>query len=297
MACFVAEHALLRTHIQILPHHLSLAHLWHTRAIKPSCVLALDFDQTLSLVRTSGGARVKTLRGGEPTLNALQEMRREGVRMVVLSAQSPSIATVENMAREMAELGIAELFDVQPAERRFGEDWLRAKWEERAEGGERGEGKGRKGKEMEDASRRLLLLLLLRGERKASDLCRIALSSCVLSAEAIMYRMRSVGGEGWSTEQRLPCNSQDPSLCPVRAWRMYMESTAHLRTPRGRGVELDQLFLSVSAAASGCGVAMQGGEVVHLLRQELASAGYSARDVAWWLEPHSTELLLEGGLK
>ena len=99
----------------------SLADLWSNNILgsDPSkAVLALDFDQTLTLVRPTGagGAREKTLRGGTAARQALDEMAKAGVRMCIVTAQSPSAATVQNAANECRELGIDKLFGVEPVQ-------------------------------------------------------------------------------------------------------------------------------------------------------------------------------------
>ena len=80
-------------------------------------MLALDFDQTLTLVRPTGagGAREKTLRGGTAA-RRLDEMAKAGVHMCIVTAQSPSAATVGNAANECRELGIDKLFGVEPVQ-------------------------------------------------------------------------------------------------------------------------------------------------------------------------------------
>ena len=79
--------------------------------------------------------RQKTLRGGEPARTALHAMRDAGVRMVVVTAQSPSVGTVENLARELDELGLAELFDVRPADPETSLEELRRQYEVTLDGG------------------------------------------------------------------------------------------------------------------------------------------------------------------
>ena len=293
---FVSEHAALRTSVRMLPAERSLADLWATSLLHPpaGAVLALDFDQTITLVRgDGGGVRRKTLRGGEAAREALFAMAAAGVRMVVVTAQTPSIATVENMAKEMAELGIAELFDVQPADRGRAEAWLRQTY---APPEALAVPLGR-------ACTRLMLLLLLLTERKVADLCRIGFSNMSLGEAAVSYRLEKVG-QGWSGEQRLNANDDDPALCPVRAWRAYVELSASFRGEGGA----DRLLIAAAAAASPTGLsptsetappsAALGAEAaLQLVRGALTEAGYSPRDSAWLAEPHAVETDLGGGVK
>jgi hypothetical protein len=139
MQAFVTEHAALKCSLRVLPADRSLADVWASGLLQPSqgtAVLALDFDQTLTLVRPNAdGVRQKGLRGGEPARAALHAMRDAGVRMVVVTAQSPSVGTVENMAKELGELGLAELFDARPAEPETSLEELRRRYEVTFDGG------------------------------------------------------------------------------------------------------------------------------------------------------------------
>ena len=271
MQTFVSEHAPLRCGLRVLPADRSLADVWATSLLKPptSAVLALDFDQTITLVRADeGGARKKVLRGCDAAREALHAMRDAGVRMVVVTAQTPSAATVENMSKEMVELGIAELFDVQPMEPAKLRAWLHETYEVVAPSVELA------------CTRLLLLLLLLCPEKKVADFCRIGHSPTTLEASGVRYKLQ--GAQGWSAEQKLAANDAAPALCPVRCWKAYVELTAAQRSAGGAQDRL--LLLSVEAA-------------MKLARDALAAIGYSARDAAWLTEPHAKEVQLDGGVK
>ena len=263
----------------MLPAEATFGLLWASDLLQPPAraVLALDFDQTITLVRAdaaAGGARRKAVRGGEAAREALVAMADAGVRMVVVTAQTPSAATVENMAREMAELGIAELFDVQPVDTAKLRAWLRQTHATQPPSPELA------------CTRLLLLLLLLCPEKKVADFCRIGHSPTTLSAERVTFQL--AGPQGWSATQKLAANDAEPALCPVRCWGTF---TAQAAAQRGGGAP-DRLLLSVG---SGAAIGVEG--ALALAREALAEAGYSARDAAWLTEPHATEVQVDGGVK
>ena len=255
-------------------------------------VLALDFDQTLTLVRPTGtgGAREKSLRGGADARAALQVMAAAGVRMCIVTAQSPSEATVKNVARECAELGIDELFGVQPANI--------AALHTALQSGVLGEGHGG----LAGATERLLLLLLLRTGRVAADLVRIGLTPTTTKGDGtIGYRLWSESSATWGAEQRLPRDDETPALCPVRAWGAYVEATRALRGEAASAAATatassDRLLLSAPTSA-GTPVPMRAEEAVALATAAAARAGLSARDVRWVVQSPATEMSVDGGVK
>jgi hypothetical protein len=304
-AQFVAEYSLLGTHLRVLPAERSLRDLWVAGVLgfdPARSVLALDFDQTLTLVRPTGagGTREKRLRGGTEALEALREMAAAGVRLCIVTAQSPSIATVQNAARECAELGIADLFGVQPADVAS----LAAALEE-------GKAVGTGGRLQ--ATKRLLLLLLLATGRPAVDLVRIGLSPTRRATDGSLgYRLRSLHSGLWGAEQRLAPDDARPALCPVRAWEAYVEATRPMRRTATAAEpaaadgacepEDDRLFLSlhgemVAGKASAAARPMAAEEAVELASAGASAAGLSARDVRWLIEPTATEVVVQGGVK
>ena len=58
------------------------------------------------------GQREKGLRGGNAARSALRGLHAAGVRMAIVTAQSPSLQTVRTLSGELHALGIAELFGV-----------------------------------------------------------------------------------------------------------------------------------------------------------------------------------------
>ena len=237
-------------------------------------VLALDFDQTLTLVRPTGpgGARQKTLRGGEEAREALDAMAAAGVRMCIVTAQSPSAATVQNAADECRALGIAELFGVQEPDLKT----LRAALASGRVGGpppgiheaaaadvsdaspadvldvsDASDAPARATPNLDDLTARLLLLLLLQTGRAAADLVRLGASNMrVRDDGAIAYRAWNDSQGVWGAEQVLPRNDATPKLCPVRAWTAYAAATKTVRDAAGPDAP-DRLLLSPSAAARG----------------------------------------------
>ena len=288
-------------------------------------VLALDFDQTLTFVRPTGpgGARQMTLRGGEEARQALDEMATAGVRMCIVTAQSPSAATVQNAAKECRELGIDKLFDVQPPDiaplhaalvaGRLGGappgvpssaaiDISEAAATPGApldlsDGGAAAAAAASAGGALHDATLRLVLLLLLKTDRQAADLARIGATATKPKDDGAMaYRMWNVASGGWSGEQRLPPDDAAPALCPVRAWEAYAAATAPIRQAAGSAAP-ERLLLSPSAAARGEAVALTADEVTALASSSLAAAGLSARDVRWVVSSPAKEIALDGGIK
>lgn len=98
----------------MLPNDATLADLWASGVLGAdpgNCVLALDFDQTLTQVDKSApaGQQLK-MRGGEASRRALQQMHAAGVTLLIITAQSPSVQTIVNLAGEVRHLGLQSLF-------------------------------------------------------------------------------------------------------------------------------------------------------------------------------------------
>ncbi len=100
--------------LRVLESNATLADVWQAGLLGPNldrAVLALDFDQTLTqCLKTRSGARSLALRGGEPARRALSQMAQAGVRLVILTAQSPSEQTLLNLSDELGRLGLSALF-------------------------------------------------------------------------------------------------------------------------------------------------------------------------------------------
>ena len=104
----------LSCELRVLPRHGTLADLWASGILSSDpgrCVLALDFDQTLTQVdKTQEVGMQLKMRGGHPARRALQEMHAAGVTLLIITAQSPSVQTLINLATELRHLGIHSLF-------------------------------------------------------------------------------------------------------------------------------------------------------------------------------------------
>ena len=107
----------LQCELRVLPRAGTLADLWASGALgdEPGrCVLALDFDQTLTQVDRSApaGSQLR-MRGGEAARVALHAMHAAGVTLLIITAQSPSAQTLVNLQGELRHLGIGELFGLR----------------------------------------------------------------------------------------------------------------------------------------------------------------------------------------
>jgi hypothetical protein len=104
----------LNCELRVLPRHGTLADMWASGVLSSyasRCVLALDFDQTLTQVdKTQEMGMQLKLRGGDAARRALQEMHAAGVTLLIITAQSPSVQTLINLAAELRHLGIHSLF-------------------------------------------------------------------------------------------------------------------------------------------------------------------------------------------
>jgi len=275
--------------LRVLPAERTLRDLWAAAVLgsdPSSSVLALDFDQTLTFVRPTGagGIREKKLRGAEEARGALHAMADAGVRMCIVTAQSPSASTVQNAARECKELGIAELFGVQDADVAS----VYAALESGSSGGDEGS--------LGALATRLLVLLLLKTNRTAADLVRVGLSPTTLKGDGSLgYRTWSEQNGTWNAEQRLERDDARPALCPVRAWQAYAAATDSIRS--GCVHAPDRLLLSPSKVELGVASVATPAEVVELASAAMRAAGLSARDVTWLTEPPAKEITTEAGIK
>ena len=95
-----------RHELRILPAHGTLGDVWRAGGLAAGDLVALDFDQTVTQV--AGG--VKRVRGGSDARAALADMTAAGVTTIIITAQSPTETTLESLAGELRELGLAELF-------------------------------------------------------------------------------------------------------------------------------------------------------------------------------------------
>ena len=110
----------LACEMRVLPNTGTLADLWASGALggDPSrCVLALDFDQTLTQVdRTAAVGEQLKMRGGEAARRALHEMHAAGVTLLIITAQAPSVQTILNLMGELKVLGVHSLFGLEAVE-------------------------------------------------------------------------------------------------------------------------------------------------------------------------------------
>ena len=107
----------LNCEMRVLPNTGTLADLWASGALgsePSSCVLALDFDQTLTQVdKTAAVGQQLKMRGGEAARRALHEMHAAGVTLLIITAQAPSVQTLLNLVGELRHLGIHSLFGLE----------------------------------------------------------------------------------------------------------------------------------------------------------------------------------------
>ena len=335
---FVASHATLRCHLRTLPATASLADLWAARhrvfGEDPSrAVLALDFDQTLTAVHRAtgvagatggrGGGRELTLRGGEDTRAALEQMAAAGVRMCIVTAQPPSVATVRNAASECRALSIARHFDVQEPDysplyaalasgatlasgfrRPVAAATAAAAAVDLSDDGAACSAaaalpEATAAALLEATLRLMLLLLLVLPERTASDLVRIGAVSRTLGDGGIGYRLWDEGQQIWGAELRLARDCARPALCPVHAWQEYLDTSGAVRAAAASRPSNtpDRLLLSPSAAGRGLAHVMEVDEAHELATFAASAAGLSKRDIQWLVSSPAQELAVDAGVK
>ena len=253
---FIAKHRQLQSEIRILPHGAAIDRLFGVVSQGARTVVAFDFDQTLTFVAAGAdGQREKGLRGGNAARSALRGLHAAGVRMAIVTAQSPSLQTVRTLSGELHALGIAELFGVPADGAREAVLDALAEWGDHA------------ALPPERLLARLVLLLLLKSDRSAADLARISLSQTrgVVSpaaaddeVDALCCRLRALGGGGDdgaaapSAELRIAADSARPRTCAVRCWQAYVRQTSSLcRAPPADDGGAEDGAAGVAAVAPG----------------------------------------------
>ena len=220
---FIAKHRQLQSEIRILPHGAAIDRLFGVVSQGARTVVAFDFDQTLTFVAAGAdGQREKGLRGGNAARSALRGLHAAGVRMAIVTAQSPSLQTVRTLSGELHALGIAELFSVPADGAREAVLDALAEWGDHA------------ALPPERLLARLVLLLLLKSDRSAADLARISLSQTrgVVSpaaaddeVDALCCKLRALGGGGDDARPRrrrsfaLPPTARGRGRAPCAAGR------------------------------------------------------------------------------
>ncbi|KAL6067871.1 Phosphoserine phosphatase [Balamuthia mandrillaris] len=239
-APFLEAYGHLNCKVMILQPQDSLAVLLPWVKDPKSTLIALDFDQTVTLKTKHGPQNaVLSLRGGEDTREALEELKRKGAMLAVFTAAFPTKEVVKSISQEMRELGISHLFDVAPLDPEPLFQLIEAWGPNDA-------------LSLPQLMRKLMLLLVLLTERYPRDLLRIGHSTTRFEEDALYYKLEqpttshlpclAQEQRDWSAEQELKANHERHLLCPVACWREFAERTKHLRSVNNNNI-LDRLFL------------------------------------------------------
>jgi len=104
----------------ILPKEASLREIVPVVKDPRNTVIALDFDQTITLVEkkkihTMDKIRkTMTIRGGEETKLALEHLVEQGAKCCIVTAQTPSVEIMVSLVQEIRHLQLSKVFGVEP---------------------------------------------------------------------------------------------------------------------------------------------------------------------------------------
>lgn len=229
-----------------LANDQSLAQLaaWLEPLLAQPLVLALDFDQTIK--SKDRRTNLADVRGGADSAAWLRRVcALPTVHACIITAANVSASGARAIAEELAQIGLADLFDVDACPRR---DELVRQLLEHVDDADAN---------VVDARRRLAAVLVLQTARFATDLPRIARASVSCGDASVQYRLVRDGQCGALLTER------DPAV--VRCWRAY-----HARFGGGGAADGDELAPYFDADAD---------ELARDVRAALAPLGVAERHV------------------
>ena len=191
-------------------------YLGHALATTPAeeTLVALDFDQTLSLTSVVEGEKVYALRGGEESSAWLASLTLRGIDSIVVTAAPASTGSANAVRGDMGRIGVGHLFPCNTHNDGDVEALLEAltRWEDGQEGGD---------DERVRKSVRLMLAFILLSQRKGSDLYRVGRSHVRWERgeerERIVFDLAAPDGSTWSATQVMDRSEEVGSLY-ARVW-------------------------------------------------------------------------------
>ncbi|GAB5362757.1 hypothetical protein AAMO2058_000825800 [Amorphochlora amoebiformis] len=110
----------VNSRLRILAPNASLEDIMPSIKDPANTVVALDFDQTITLVEKKKSeslqkvTKTMSVRGGRKSKKALESMIKKGAKCCIVTAQTPSVETMVSLVQEVRHLGLAKVFNVEP---------------------------------------------------------------------------------------------------------------------------------------------------------------------------------------
>lgn len=280
----------------ILPSDANFSFLHHFIIDPHDTILALDFDQTITIKpEVETGDINSHLRGGAKSREAFQKLYEAGVAMMIITAQTPSEVAVRNLKFELDKLNIAEYFGLENWSKQPVLDLLKS-WGANTT------------LSFSQLERKLSALLVLNTPRYGKDLARFCgakritikednsevtffLQSCEeptplqwsgKQTVKIKKRMEEVSEKDREKYENEQLYYYDEDLCLILTWREYLSRTHNKRSLTEDGIDIpERLFIRFSEPLEvpEIGVPLTFVETIQLVKSVFQEAGISAKHI------------------